>query len=87
VFHVHNDCETTGPTLQSSKTSSGLTKFWDDSKTARATVSPTFHTHWRDVMKFENVGSQKLGRSIVIDFQMMNIHTYRYVRQSREGPI
>jgi len=38
-------------------------------------------------MKFENVGSQKLGRSIVIDFQMMNIHTYRYVRQSREGPI
>ena len=35
-------------------------------------------------MKFENVSSQKSGRSIVIDFQMINIHTDLYVRQSRE---
>jgi len=31
-------------------------------------------------MKFENVSSQKSGCSIVIDFQMMNIHTGPYVR-------
>jgi hypothetical protein len=35
-------------------------------------------------MKFENVSSQKSGRSIVIDFRMINIHTGLYVRQSRE---
>jgi hypothetical protein len=35
-------------------------------------------------MKFENVSSPKSGRSIVIDFQMINIHTGLYVRQSRE---
>jgi hypothetical protein len=34
------DADTTGPTLQSSKTSGGPTKSWDDPKTARATVSP-----------------------------------------------
>jgi hypothetical protein len=31
-------------------------------KTARATVSPTLHAHWREVMKFENVSSQKSAR-------------------------
>ncbi len=35
-------------------------------------------------MKFENVSSQKSRRSIVNDFQMMNIHTGPYIRQSRE---
>ena len=35
-------------------------------------------------MKFENVSSQKSGRSIVIDFQMINIHTGLYVKPSRE---
>jgi hypothetical protein len=30
-------------------------------------------------MKFENVSSQKSGGSIVIDFQMINIHTGTYV--------
>src|SRR5713226_9627314 len=40
--------DTTGPTFQSSKTSGGRTASWDDPKTARATVSPTFHTHWRE---------------------------------------
>ena len=35
-------------------------------------------------MKFENVSSQKSGRSIVIHFQLMNIHTDPYVRKSRE---
>src|ERR1700733_1046698 len=39
--------ETTGPTFQSAKRSDGLTKPWDDPTTARATVSLTFHTHWR----------------------------------------
>ena len=37
--------DTTGTTFQSSKTSGGLTTSWDDSKTARAIVSPIFHTH------------------------------------------
>ena len=35
-------------------------------------------------MKFENGCSQESGRSIEIDFQMINILTGRYVRQSRE---
>ena len=77
--------DTTGPTLQSSKTSSGLTKSWDDPKTAGATVSPTFHTYWREVMKFENVSSQKSGRSIVIDFQMVTIQTGRYGNGTQES--
>jgi hypothetical protein len=71
--------ETTGLTLQSSKTNGGLTTSLGDPKTVRATLSPTFHTHWREVMKFENVSSQESGRSIVIDFQMCNIHTGWYV--------
>jgi hypothetical protein len=35
-------------------------------------------------MEFENVSSQGSGRSIVIDFQTMNIHTGLYVRKPRE---
>jgi hypothetical protein len=34
-------------------------------------------------MKFENVGSQKAGRSIVTDFEMMNIHTGLYVNEKK----
>jgi hypothetical protein len=72
VFHVHNDYVTPqAQHFRGRKTSGRLTKSWDDPKTARATVSPTFHTHRREVMKFENVSSQKSGRSIVIDFQMI----------------
>ncbi len=77
--------ETTGRTFQSLKTSGGLTKSWNDPKTARATVSPAFHTHWREVTKFENVTSQQSGRSIVINFQRINIQTVRYVRRSRRS--
>jgi hypothetical protein len=36
------------------------------------------------IMKFENVSSQKSGRSLVIDFWMISIHTGLYVMQSRE---
>jgi hypothetical protein len=35
-------------------------------------------------MKFENVSRQNSSRLIVVDFQMNNVHTGRYVRQSRE---
>jgi hypothetical protein len=35
-------------------------------------------------MKFENVSSQKSGRSIAIDFQMINIHTGWYVGSTQE---
>ena len=35
-------------------------------------------------MEFENVSSQESGRSIVIDFQTMNIHIGLYVRNPRE---
>jgi hypothetical protein len=38
-------------------------------------------------MKFENVSSQKSGRSIVLDFQAMNIHTGLYVRRDGKKPI
>ena len=36
-------------------------------------------------MKFENVSSQKSGSSIVIDFQMINIHTGLYVGSTQES--
>jgi hypothetical protein len=57
-------------------------------KRARATFSPTFHTHWREVMRFEKVGSQKSGSSSVIDFQIINIHTGWYAgsTQASEAP-
>src|SRR6266436_1154782 len=47
--------DTTGPTLQSSKTSGGLTTSWDDPKTATASISPTFHTQGQGVTQFEKV--------------------------------
>jgi hypothetical protein len=36
-------------------------------------------------MKFENVSIQKSGRSIVLDFQMINIHTGLYVKSWQEA--
>jgi len=77
--------ETTGPTLQSSKPSGGLPKSRDDPKTAGPTVSPTFHRHWREVMKFENISSQKSGCSIAIDFRIINIQTGWYVGSAQES--
>jgi hypothetical protein len=38
-------------------------------------------------MKFENVSRQKSRRSIVLDFQLMNIHTGLYVRRDGKKPI
>jgi hypothetical protein len=35
-------------------------------------------------MEIEKVSNQKSGRSIVIEFWMINIHTLWYVMQSRE---
>jgi hypothetical protein len=37
--------DTTEPTFQISMQRDKLTIFWDDPKTARAAVSPTFHTN------------------------------------------
>src|ERR1700704_4308104 len=77
--------ETTGPTFQSSKTSGGLTTTWDDPKTTRATVSPAFHTYTGERLRNSRTpGSQESGRSFRLTFQMVNIHTCRYVRWSRE---
>jgi hypothetical protein len=38
-------------------------------------------------MNFENVSRQKSGRSIVLDFQLMNIPTGLYVRRGGKKPI
>ena len=38
-------------------------------------------------MNFENVSRQKSGCSIVLDFQLMNIHTGLYVKRDGEKPI
>jgi hypothetical protein len=38
-------------------------------------------------MNFENVNRQKSGRSIVLDFQLMTIHTSLYVRRDGKKPI
>ena len=45
--------ERTGATRQRSKTSGGQTKFQDHAKTAGATVSPTSHTHCREITEFD----------------------------------
>jgi hypothetical protein len=53
-FHIYNDyVKQLVPIFQSTKTSGGLTKCWDDPKTARATAYPTFHTWGREDTKFE----------------------------------
>jgi hypothetical protein len=44
--------------LESSQTSGGLTEFWDDLKTAGATVSPTFHTLWFEATKFDSTADR-----------------------------
>jgi hypothetical protein len=49
---------------------------------AKAAVSSTFHTGWRRATKFKKVGSQTSGCSIVIDFQVMDIHTGWYARHA-----
>jgi hypothetical protein len=84
VFHFHNDYVTQRPNSSEFQNGWRTNNFLGRSQTARATVSPTSHTHtgW-EAMEFENASSQKSGRSIVIDFQMNNIHTGRYVRWSR----
>jgi hypothetical protein len=48
--------ETTGQTFRTGEQKSdGLTTFWDDPKTARETISPTFHTHTGEkFMQFED---------------------------------
>jgi hypothetical protein len=70
VPHSQRLRDTTGPTLQSSKTSGGLTKPWDDPKTAKATISPTFHTRRREIMKCENVSSQKSGPLLTGEYRL-----------------
>src|ERR1700722_4804388 len=69
---------------QSSKRSGGLTISWGDPQTTRATVSPTSHTNWREVMKFENTEYQESDRSFRLIFKWLNIHTSSYVSCSRE---
>jgi hypothetical protein len=64
--------DTTGPIFQISKQSGRLTTSWDDPKTTRVTVSPTFHTHTGERLRNSRTpSSQEPGRSIVIDFQMI----------------
>ena len=60
VFHVHNDYVTQqAKHFGFRKQSGGLTTSWDDPKTARAAVSPTFHTDTGETAtKFENAGSR-----------------------------
>jgi hypothetical protein len=36
-------------------------------------------------MKFENASNQKSGRSIVLDFQVIDLHTGRYVIRRAMG--
>jgi TetR/AcrR family transcriptional repressor of nem operon len=67
--------ETADPTLQSSKSSGGLTESCDDPKAARATVPPTSHAHWREVMKLEEGSSQESGAQLGLPFRLFNIDT------------
>jgi len=72
-------------TFQASKTSDGLTASRDDRKTIEAIVSPTFHKNTGDSSENrETLTAKKSGGSIVIDFQMLNIQTGRYVGRFRE---
>ena len=64
--------DTTGQTSQIAKQSGGLTIFWGDPKTAKAIVSPTFHTHSG---KDYEILDRQPADIILIDFQM-GVHTY-----------
>src|SRR5258708_7276345 len=77
--------DTTGPTLQSSKTSGGLTTSWDDPQTTSATVSPTSHTQTGERLRNSRTpSSQESGRSFPLTLKWFNIHTGWYVNCSRE---
>jgi hypothetical protein len=71
VFQVFSDYVNIRPThfgfaLQSDE----LTTSWDEPQNGPATVSPTFHTHGREITKFQNVSSQKSqATQFVIDFR------------------
>jgi hypothetical protein len=60
--------------------SGGLTTCWDDRKTIGESVSPSFHTYWREVYEI-----REREQSGVIDFQMANIHTGRYGDGAQES--
>src|SRR6185437_1955608 len=60
--------DTTGSIAQSSRTGGGLTISWGEPQTTRATVSPTSHTKWRAVTKFDNTEQQRGWQTISIDF-------------------
>ena len=85
MFHVHNDYVRQRPQhfrvrkrVADQQNSGAITK-----RLERLFLQLFIHTGER-FMEFENVSSQESGRSIVIDFQTMNIHTGLYVRKPRE---
>ena len=75
---------TTTQTFRTSQQSGGLTKYCDDSKAARAPVSPISHTHRREGTKFEN-GNQESIQSIRLTFDRFNIHTGWYVDGTQDS--
>ena len=77
--------DTTAQTFRTSQQSGGLTKYWDDSKVARATVSPISHTHRREDTKFENAGNQESVQSFRLTFKWFNKHTGWYVGSTQES--
>ena len=82
VFHVHERLrDTTGPAFQSSRRSGGLTISWDEPKTTRATVSPTFHTNTGARLRNSRASSQ--GQVFQLVFKWFNIHTSWYVNCPR----
>ena len=79
VFHPSQRLrDITGRTFENSRTRGGRTIYRDDRRTAQAAISATFHTTRAKAYKIRE-RQQPKGRSIVIDFHIMNIHTGRYV--------
>lgn len=71
--------DTTIPTLEDSKRSSGLTTAWDDAPTGKATRFSNFSYKLAKRYGFENIGIQKETAQLGLTFSGFNIHTGRYV--------
>src|SRR5215813_14625539 len=74
--------DTTGQTFRIAQQSDGLTTSWGDLETTERAFSPTFHTHTGERLRNSRTRATRVSPINPIDFQMINIHTGRYVSRS-----
>ena len=76
AFHVHDNYVTQhGRRFGARRRVADEQRLGTEVKRLRATVAPTFHTHWGEVTKFENAERPRVRRTILIDYKNGQ-HTY-----------